>query len=149
MEKSQDPETLSVSCSASISNASGALGAIGLMATATAAEQRQDLRLQGARRRRQTRQGQGRGHERGAAVDKLRTMGLSPVEIKENVAGTGLNREISLGDFDKGVELKDARRRHSAARHDDLSRSVAAQVARAILSEQTENKKLKTHPRAR
>jgi len=42
----------------------------------------------------------------GAVVSKLRTMGLAPVDIKESVAGTGLQKEINFG-AGKSVGLKD------------------------------------------
>lgn len=78
----------------------------------------------------------------GAVVDKLRTMGLAPVEIRETVAASGLNREISFGSFAKGVDLK------SLA---IVSRQMATMISAglsllktlSILAEQTENKKLK------
>jgi type IV pilus assembly protein PilC len=79
----------------------------------------------------------------GAVVDKLRTMALAPVEVKESLGGTGLSREISLGSFGKGVDLK------SLA---VFSRQMATMVSAglsliktlSILSDQTENKKLKS-----
>lgn len=79
----------------------------------------------------------------GAAADKLRQMGLAPIELKEALAGSGLNRELSFGSFSKGVDLK------SLA---IFSRQMATMVSAglsllktlAILSEQTENKKLKS-----
>ncbi len=40
-------------------------------------------------------------------VARMRTMGLSPVSIEAAGGGTGLNMEISLGAFQKGVGLKD------------------------------------------
>ncbi|PZQ90461.1 MAG: type II secretion system F family protein [Leifsonia xyli] len=77
-----------------------------------------------------------------AAVDRMRTMGLSPVKVSEAAAGTGLNREIEFGGGAR-VGLKDLA---------VLSRQAATMVsaglsllkALAILSEQTENKKLKS-----
>ncbi|GAB3607783.1 type II secretion system F family protein [Conyzicola nivalis] len=42
----------------------------------------------------------------GAVVSKLRVMGLAPIDIKETLAGTGLQREINLGGG-KSVGLKD------------------------------------------
>ncbi|MBN9140685.1 MAG: type II secretion system F family protein [Micrococcales bacterium] len=76
-----------------------------------------------------------------AAVDRIRTMGLSPVKISEAQTGTGLNREIDLG-IGGRVGLKDLA---------VLSRQAATMVAAglsllktlAILAEQTENKKLR------
>lgn len=77
-----------------------------------------------------------------AAIDRMRTMGLSPVKVTEAAAGTGLNREIEIG---KGssVGLKDLA---------VLSRQAATMVSAGlsllktlnILAEQTENKKLKS-----
>jgi type IV pilus assembly protein PilC len=77
-----------------------------------------------------------------AAIDRMRTLGLSPVKVSESVAGTGLNREIEIGGG-KRVGLKDLA---------VLSRQAATMVAAglsllktlSILAEQTENKKLKT-----
>ena len=40
-------------------------------------------------------------------VSRLRTMGLSPVTVDSADVGTGLNREITLGTFSKGVKPKD------------------------------------------
>lgn len=76
-----------------------------------------------------------------AAIDRMRTLGLSPVKVSESVAGTGLNREIEIGGG-KRVGLKDLA---------VLSRQAATMVAAglsllktlSILAEQTENKKLK------
>jgi len=77
----------------------------------------------------------------GAAVAKLGGMGLTPVTIKESAAGTGLNRDINLGSFSKGVGLKDL-----AVMTRQLSTMISAGLsllrALSILSEQTENKKL-------
>jgi type IV pilus assembly protein PilC len=42
----------------------------------------------------------------GAVVSKLRVMGLAPIDIKESLSGTGLQREISFGGG-KSVGLKD------------------------------------------
>jgi len=77
-----------------------------------------------------------------AAVDRMRTMGLSPIKVTEVVAGTGLNREIEIGGGAR-VGLKDLA---------VLSRQAATMVSAGlsllktlnILAEQTENKKLKT-----
>ena len=78
-----------------------------------------------------------------AVVSRLRTMGLAPIEIQESVAGTGLQTDISLGFLDKGVGLKDLA---------VMARQMATMVGSGlsllrtltILSEQTENKKLKS-----
>jgi type IV pilus assembly protein PilC len=73
-----------------------------------------------------------------AAIDRMRTMGLSPIKLTEVVAGTGLNREIEIGGGSR-VGLKDLA---------VLSRQAATMVsaglsllkALSILAEQTENK---------
>ncbi len=76
-----------------------------------------------------------------AVVARMRTMGLSPVSIDAASGGTGLNMEISLGVFDKGVGLKDL-----AVMSRQLATMVAAGIplmrALTILSEQTESKPL-------
>ncbi|MCU1437702.1 MAG: type secretion system family protein [Naasia sp.] len=77
-----------------------------------------------------------------AALGKLRTMGLAPVAIAEHAAGTGLQREIEIPGLNKGVGLKDLA---------VFSRQMATMLAAglsllrtlAILSEQTQNAKLK------
>lgn len=77
-----------------------------------------------------------------AAIDRMRTMGLSPVKVTEAAANTGLNREIEIGGGSR-VGLKDLA---------VLSRQAATMVSAGlsllktlnILAEQTENKKLKT-----
>lgn len=76
-----------------------------------------------------------------AAIDRMRSMGLSPVKVTESVAGTGLNKDIEFG-FGGGVKLKDLA---------IMSRQAATMVAAGlsllkalgILAEQTENKKLR------
>lgn len=76
-----------------------------------------------------------------AAAAKLSGMGLTPVAIKEAGAQTGLNRDISLGSFSKGVSLKDL-----AVMTRQLSTMIGAGLsllrALTILAEQTQNKKL-------
>jgi len=76
-----------------------------------------------------------------SAVARMRTMGLSPVTVSVAAGGSGLNREISLGVFDKGVTLKDL-----AVMSRQLATMVAAGIAllRAltILADQTESKSL-------
>ncbi|WP_157981630.1 type II secretion system F family protein [Protaetiibacter intestinalis] len=77
-----------------------------------------------------------------AAIDRMRVMGLSPVKLDEVVAGTGLNREIEIGNGAR-VKLKDLA---------VVSRQAATMVSAGlsllktlnVLAEQTENKKLKT-----
>lgn len=74
-----------------------------------------------------------------AVVTKLRTLGLSPVKIAE--AGTGMNRDISIGNFGKGIGLKDI---------SIMARQMATMIGAGlslirtlnILAEQTENKEL-------
>ncbi len=76
-----------------------------------------------------------------AVVTRMRALGLTPVSITEANAGTGLNREISLGAFEKGVGRKDL-----AVMSRQLSTMVSAGIpllkALTILSEQTESKPL-------
>jgi type IV pilus assembly protein PilC len=76
-----------------------------------------------------------------AVVTRLRTMGLTPIEINHSAAGTGLQMELSLGGLEKGVKLKDL-----AVMSRQLATMVAAGLsllkALSILSDQTENKKL-------
>jgi type IV pilus assembly protein PilC len=78
----------------------------------------------------------------GTAAGKLQSMGLAPVSIEETKAGTGLNREISLRGFEKGVDLKSlavmARQMSTM-----ISSGLALLRALHILAEQTENKKLR------
>lgn len=76
----------------------------------------------------------------GAVVTRLRTMGVSPISIAES-SSTGLQREISIPGFSKGVKLKDLA---------IMSRQMATMIGSglsllrtlSILSEQTENVKL-------
>jgi type IV pilus assembly protein PilC len=76
-----------------------------------------------------------------AVVTRLRTMGLTPIEINQSATGTGLQMEISLGGLEKGVKLKDL-----AVMSRQLATMVAAGLALlralSILADQTENKKL-------
>lgn len=76
-----------------------------------------------------------------AVVSRMRTMGLSPIEINESVGGSGLQTEISLGFLEKGVGLKDL-----AIMARQLATMVSSGLsllrALTILSGQTENKKL-------
>ncbi|WP_166785496.1 type II secretion system F family protein [Cryobacterium cryoconiti] len=77
----------------------------------------------------------------GAVASRLGTMGISPISIKESAEGTGLNREISIPGFSKGVGLKDLA---------IMSRQMATMIGSGlsllrtlnILAEQTENKPL-------
>lgn len=76
----------------------------------------------------------------GAVVTRLRTMGVSPIAISESNA-TGLQREISIPGFSKGVKLKDlaimARQMSTM-----ISSGLSLLKALSILAEQTENEKL-------
>lgn len=76
-----------------------------------------------------------------AVVARMRALGLTPVSITEANAGTGLNREISLGAFEKGVARKDL-----AIMSRQLSTMVSAGIpllkSLTILAEQTESKPL-------
>ncbi|WP_167050541.1 type II secretion system F family protein [Salinibacterium sp. ZJ77] len=77
-----------------------------------------------------------------AVIEKLRGMNLAPVEVKEFVGGTGLNKEISFGNFGKGVELKSlsiASRQLATM----ISAGISLLKALSVLAEQTEDKKLK------
>lgn len=77
----------------------------------------------------------------GMAAAKVAGMGLTPVSLHETTAGTGLQREISLGSFGNRVSLKDL-----AVVTRQLSTMIASGLsllrALTILSEQTENKHL-------
>jgi type IV pilus assembly protein PilC len=78
-----------------------------------------------------------------AVLGKLQSMGLSPMTVAEGKSGTGMNMEISLKGFEKGVDLKSlavASRQLSTM----ISSGLALLRALHILAEQTENKKLKT-----
>ena len=76
-----------------------------------------------------------------AVAQRLRVMGVSPISIKETAAGTGLNMEINLSAFEKGVKSKDLA---------IVSRQMATMISAGlsllrtltIITEQTENKKL-------
>ncbi|UYN83278.1 MAG: type II secretion system F family protein [Microcella sp.] len=77
-----------------------------------------------------------------SVTSRLRTMGIAPISIQQVSAGSGLNREISMGGlFDKRVTMKDLA---------VMSRQMATMIgaglpllrALAILAEQSENPKL-------
>lgn len=78
-----------------------------------------------------------------AAVARLRTMGVMPIEVSQSAVGTGLNKEIDIAFLEKKVGLKDLA---------VMSRQMATMVSSGlsllrtltILAEQTENKKLRT-----
>ncbi len=77
-----------------------------------------------------------------AVLGKLQSMGLSPLSVQEGKAGSGLNMEISLSGFEKGVDLKSLA---VASRQLSTMISSGLPLLRAlhILADQTENKKLK------
>jgi type IV pilus assembly protein PilC len=77
-----------------------------------------------------------------SVVTRLRTMGIAPITIKQVSAGTGLNRDISLGGvFDKKVSIKDL-----AVMSRQLATMIGAGLpllkALTILVDQSENPKL-------
>lgn len=77
----------------------------------------------------------------GAVVQRLRGMGVSPIAISEAKPGTGLQTEIKIPGFEKGVGLKDlaimARQASTM-----LSSGLSLLRALSILADQTDNKKL-------
>jgi len=78
----------------------------------------------------------------GAVVQRLRGMGVSPIAITEATAGTGLQTEIKIPGFERGVGLKDlaiTSRQASTM----LSSGLSLLRALSILADQTESKKLK------
>lgn len=76
-----------------------------------------------------------------AVVSRLRILGLSPVAIKEEAAGTGLQMDIKIAGFEKRVPLKEL-----AIMSRQMSTMVGAGLSLlrtlTILTEQTENKTL-------
>jgi len=78
----------------------------------------------------------------GAVVRRLRGMGVSPIAITEAKAGTGLQTEIKIPGFEKGVGLKDLAIMSRQA-STMLSSGLSLLRALTILADQTENKKLK------
>ncbi len=76
------------------------------------------------------------------ALGKLQSMGLSPLTVAEGRPASGLNMDISLKGFEKGVDLKSL-----AVMSRQLSTMISSGLsllrALHILGEQTENKKLK------
>lgn len=78
----------------------------------------------------------------GSAVDRMAQMGLSPVELRETAAATGLNREIDFASLTARVKLKDL-----AIMSRQMSTMVAAGLSLlrtlTILAEQTESKYLR------
>jgi type IV pilus assembly protein PilC len=80
------------------------------------------------------------GVNEGVVAGKLQGMGLTPVSIAES-SNTGLNRDINIPGFSKGVDLKSlAIMSRQAATM--ISAGLPLLRALHILSEQTENKKL-------
>ncbi len=77
----------------------------------------------------------------GAAASRLHTMGIAPISVTEESAGTGLNAEIKIPGFDKGVGLKDL---SVMSRQMATMTSAGLSLIRTlnILAEQTENKAL-------
>jgi type IV pilus assembly protein PilC len=81
------------------------------------------------------------GSSEAAVAGRMRTMGLSPIEIVESATGTGLSKEIKIPGLSKGVGLKDLA---------IMSRQMATMIGAGltllrtltILSEQTESKPL-------
>ncbi len=78
----------------------------------------------------------------GAVVQRLRTMGVSPIAITEAKPGTGLQTEIKIPGFEKGVGLKDLAIMSRQA-STMLSSGLSLLRALTILADQTDNKKLK------
>ncbi|WP_166876976.1 type II secretion system F family protein [Salinibacterium sp. ZJ450] len=77
-----------------------------------------------------------------AVAARLHTMGISPIQIAEGGAGTGLNKEITLGGlFGKKVGLKDlaVMSRQMATM---ISSGLSLMRTLTILTEQSENPKL-------
>jgi type IV pilus assembly protein PilC len=76
-----------------------------------------------------------------AALSKIRGLGLQPVTVAESSAGTGLQRDINIPGFEKGVDLKSLAimSRQMATM---ISSGLSLLKALSILSDQTENKKL-------
>ncbi len=76
-----------------------------------------------------------------AALSKIRGLGLQPVTVSESTAGAGLQTEIKIPGFEKGVGLKELAimsRQMSTM----ISSGLSLLRALSILSAQTENKKL-------
>ena len=76
-----------------------------------------------------------------AALSKIRGLGLQPVTVSESSAGKGLQTEIKIPGFEKGVGLKELAimsRQMSTM----ISSGLSLLRALSILSAQTENKKL-------
>jgi type IV pilus assembly protein PilC len=80
------------------------------------------------------------GSSESAVVARMRTMGLSPVNISESANGTGLNRDLNIG-FEKRVKTKDLA---IASRQIATMISAGLSLLRTltIIAEQTESKRL-------
>jgi type IV pilus assembly protein PilC len=78
----------------------------------------------------------------GAVAQRLRGMGVSPIAITEAKPGTGLQTEIKIPGFEKGVGLKDLAIMSRQA-STMLSSGLSLLRALSILADQTEHKKLK------
>lgn len=78
----------------------------------------------------------------GAVVQRLRGMGVSPIAITEAKPGTGLQTEIKIPGFERGVGLKDLAIMSRQA-STMLSSGLSLLRALTILADQTESKKLK------
>lgn len=76
-----------------------------------------------------------------AAITRMRTMGLAPIEVVAGSSGSGIHMELSLAGFEKQVGMKDL-----AIMSRQLATMVGAGLsllrALTILADQTENKKL-------
>ena len=77
----------------------------------------------------------------GAVVTRLRTMGVSPISISEAASGTGLQKELTIPGFSKGIKLKDI-----AIMSRQMSTMIGSGLSLlrtlTILADQTDNKKL-------
>ncbi len=78
----------------------------------------------------------------GAVVQRLRGMGVSPIAITEAKPGTGLQTEIKIPGFEKGVGLKDLAIMSRQA-STMLTSGLSLLRALTILADQTDNNKLK------
>ena len=77
----------------------------------------------------------------GAAMQRLRTMGVSPISVAEVEVGTGLSMEIKIPGFGKSIGLKDLA---VMSRQMATMTSAGLSLLRTlnILADQTENKEL-------
>jgi len=75
------------------------------------------------------------------ALSKIRGLGIQPVSVQEAAPATGLNREITIPGFEKGVDLK-ALAIMSRQLATMISSGLSLLKALSILAAQTENKKL-------